>query len=127
MFAYLVSGRGQSSESSPTDSGEKTVSDLSSMTGGGDMLSGLGGLAGGGSSSSVPSSALGGRGGAGRSSSNIVCTGDNTVVILGCALIRTGSCAHTLSGGADDGAEGGSEGGEVESMSGEIPFSGALS
>ena len=46
--------------------------------------------------------------------------------IFGCALIRTSSCyicSHTLSGGADDGAEGGSEGGEVESMSGEIPFS----
>ena len=98
-LAYLGSGRGQRSESSPIDSGEKAVSVLSLMsTGGGDMLLGLGGLSGGRSCSSVPSSsALGGRGGGGRLSSNMVCIRNSNISDLGCALNRINRC-HTVQG-----------------------------
>lgn len=91
-LAYPASGRGQRSESSSiADSGEKTVSVLSSTsTGGGDMLLGLGGLSGGRSSSSgPPSSALGGRGGGGRFSSNMTYIKNSNISDFGCALNRT--------------------------------------
>ena len=94
-LAYPASGRGQRSESSSTaDSGEKTVSVLSSTSmGGGDMLLGLGGLSGGRSSSSgPPSSALGGRGGGGRFSSNMTYIKNSNISDFGCALNRTNSC-----------------------------------